>query len=257
MIELLVPLVTFIAVISLVGGLYFLWDLIRESGAGNVERRLRILSAGGAHGAELLKNKKLSSNPTLNSILLGIPRIHAIDRMLTEASINLSVIKFIGLQLVTGIFIGAVLVMMASELLPWLAFSLGIIIGFMIPYMYASRCARNRRQRFIEMLPDALDFIARSLRAGNPFTATLKMVADEVPDPVGTEFGIVFDEVNYGIDIKDALLNFEERIHCEEVQYFVAAVIIQKVTGGNLADVLNKISEVIWDTNDSLFPSTI
>jgi len=245
MIEFLVPLVTFIAVVSLVGGIYFLWDLFRETGAGKVERRLRVLSAGGAHGsAELLKKKVLSTNPVLNSILLEIPRIHAIDRMLIEASIDLSVLKFISLQLAAGIFISVALAL-GSELFPWLAIVLGLTLGFIIPYLYISRCARTRRTHFIEMLPDALDFIARSLRAGNPFTATLKMVADEVPDPVGTEFGIIFDEINYGLEIKDAMLNFEERINCEEVQYFVAAVNIQKVTGGNLADVLNKISEVM------------
>jgi tight adherence protein B len=95
------------------------------------------------------------------------------------------------------------------------------------------------------MLPDALDFIARSLRAGNPFSATVKMVSEEIADPVGREFAITFDEINYGLEVEDALYNFGERIHSEEVQYFITAVIIQKVTGGNLADVLNRIAEVM------------
>jgi len=244
MIEFIVPLITFISIVSLVVGIYYLWDLIGETGASKVERRLRIISAGGGHGGDLIKRKQLSPNPTLDRILHDIPRVHAIDRLLTEADLDLSVMKLFGLQFVTSILFCAILYF-SADLYPVLALIIGITAGCMTPYIFVSRRASIRRKRFIEMLPDTLDFMARSLRAGNPYLATLKMVADEVPDPIGTEFGIVFDEINYGLETKDALLNFTDRIHCEEVQYFAAAVIIQKVTGGNLADVLNKIAEVM------------
>jgi tight adherence protein B len=90
-----------------------------------------------------------------------------------------------------------------------------------------------------------LDFVARALRAGNPFAAALKEASREMQAPISTELGITFDEMNYGLELDDALYNLAERTRSEDVSYFVAAVLIQKSTGGNLADLLNRLAEVL------------
>ena len=96
-----------------------------------------------------------------------------------------------------------------------------------------------------QQLPDALDLIGRALRAGHAFPTAVKMVSDELNDPIGGEFRILFDEVNYGISMHTALLNLAARIPVTDLRYFVIAVLIQRETGGNLAELLDNISAII------------
>lgn len=238
----------FLAVVVLVEGLYLLARSIQEEGVARVQRRLRHLSAGGGHGKEvaehILKKRVLSETPALNRLLLMLPRVHAVDRMLEQSGLNLTVMRYIGLQLVLTLIIFILLVIL-TQLNPWVALAVATVPGFLIPHFYVMRRQRKRREKLTEQLPDALDFIARSLRAGNPFSASLKAAASELPDPIGKEFGITFDELNYGLPLEDALHNLAQRTGNEEIHYFITAVIIQRQTGGNLADVLNRIAEVM------------
>ncbi len=240
----LIPVFTFVSVVAFIGASYYLWDMFHEAGTAKMQRRLRLLSAGGAHGEELMQKKHFSDIPFVNEVLHGIPRVHAIDRVLVEGNVNLTVVRFFLVQLITIVVVCLALTLAASIAL-MIALPIGFVAGIALPYIFINHRAQERRKKFIAMMPDALDFIARSLRAGNPFTATIKMASEEIADPVGREFAITFDEINYGLEVEDALYNFGERIHSEEVQYFITAVIIQKVTGGNLADVLNRIAEVM------------
>jgi tight adherence protein B len=111
--------------------------------------------------------------------------------------------------------------------------------------MWASLRRQRRQKRFTAQLPDTLDYLARSLRAGNPFSASLKAVSRDMPDPIGGELGKTFDEMNYGLDLDDALHNLSARAGNQELDYFITAVLIQRSTGGNLAEVFNRISNVL------------
>ncbi|MDX8406624.1 MAG: type II secretion system F family protein [Mariprofundus sp.] len=240
----LILIITFVSVVGLCIGCYYLWAVLHESTSAKVQRRLRLLSAGGGHGEELMQQKHFSDIPIINQILIAIPRLHMIDQLLVESNLNLTVARFIAIQLICSGVIALAVHMLI--LLPWvIALPTGIMVGFSLPYMLISRQAEKRRRQFVIMLPDALDFIARSMRAGNPFTATLKIVAEEMGDPIGAEFKTTFEEINYGLQLEDALYNLGGRIQSDEVQYFIAAVLIQKVTGGNLADVLHRIASVM------------
>ena len=105
---------------------------------------------------------------------------------------------------------------------------------------------RSRRQkRFAAQFPDALDMIVRSLRAGHPTPIALTMVAREMPDPIGSEFGIVVDEITYGADLETALRNLNVRVGQDDLPLFVTAVAIQGSTGGNLGEILENLSSVI------------
>lgn len=244
----LISFLVFVAVVVLFEGGYLLWRGLHEEGAIKINKRLKMLSAGGAHGKEvlqsLLREKRFSDVAFVDRLLIRIPRLHALDRVLEQAAISVNVGRFLLIQvLLSATFLG---------LLAWLTnlhwvvvLLIGIPAGFAIPSFYVVRKRDVRRRRFAGQLPEALDFIARSMRAGNPFSASLKAAAKELPDPIGTEFGITFDEMNFGLELEDALHNLGNRTGSDEMHFFITAVLIQRTTGGNLADVLNKIATVM------------
>jgi len=120
----------------------------------------------------------------------------------------------------------------------------GILTGS-IPILIVLRIRSRRFRRFEAQFPDAIDLLSRAIRAGHAFNTGVKMIADEVPEPVGKEFQRVFEEQNYGLPMKTALLNLLERIELLDLRLFVVAVLIQRQSGGNLAELLSKIAQTI------------
>jgi tight adherence protein B len=114
-----------------------------------------------------------------------------------------------------------------------------------IPILYVAYRRNKRFLAFEAQLPGALDLICRALRAGHGLVAGLKMVGDEVPDPIGSEFRKAFDEQNFGLELKESLYNLSERMPLQDVRIIVTAILIQRETGGNLAEVLEKAARVI------------
>lgn len=175
---------------------------------------------------------------------MKIPRLHSLDRTLEQAAVKVSVGQYLLIQ--SGLSALLISILLWSGKLNFvICIIIGIPVGILIPTLYVYRKRDVRRKEFARQLPEALDFIARSMRAGNPFSASLKAVAKEMPDPIGTEFGITFDEMNYGLELEDALHNLGNRTGSDEMHFFITAVLIQRTTGGNLADVLNKIAAVM------------
>ncbi|MDT8453414.1 MAG: type II secretion system F family protein [Gammaproteobacteria bacterium] len=244
----LISFLTFIAIIILIEASYLLIRGLREEGSVKINKRLKLLSAGGAHGKEvlvsLLRNNELSSNLILNRVLLKIPRIKMLDRVLAQAGLTISVSYYMLIQM-TVMVAGTLILINVLNFHYVISLLIAIPLGMFLPAMYVAAKRKQRLTRFTEQLPDALDFMARSLRAGNPFSASLKGVANEMPDPIGSEFGITFDEMNYGLELEDALKNLGRRSGSDEMNMFITAVLIQRSTGGNLADVLNRIATVM------------
>jgi tight adherence protein B len=121
----------------------------------------------------------------------------------------------------------------------------GALIGFFIPYAYASHRRSKRFQKFEEKFPEAIDTLARAVRAGHAFTTAIEMIANEVSEPVAGEFRQLFEEQKFGLPVRDALLNLTDRIPLVDVKFFVTAVMLQRETGGNLAEILDNLSYVI------------
>lgn len=237
----------FVAAAGTIQALYLIWRSMNVAEAVKINRRIKALSAGGAHGKEalqLLRSNQLTTIPWLNRILTAVPRFHAIDRLIQQSGVNITLVKFLGVQLACVIAILLFLVFVLDVIFA-VALMLAVIAGVAIPYIYITRKRIARHDKFTQQLPDALDYLARSMRAGNPFLASLRSATTELPDPTGTEFGITFDEMNYGLELDDALYNLGERSGSEEMRFFITAVLIQKTTGGNLADVLNRIAAVM------------
>ncbi len=234
----------FFAVALLFESLYMIWNARSGPEARRIARRLQLMSAGGdgSQASVLAKQRMLANAPGLERLLLQIPRIHALDRLLVQSGSQLQVGSFLGIvagMALAGLLVGFVLgwpgllvvgAMFAMAALPWLA-----IFN-----------ARERRMTQIEQqLPDALDLMGRAMLAGHAFPSALKMVGEEMAQPVAGEFRIVFDEINYGIPIQDAMSNLATRVPSTDLRYFVISVLIQRETGGNLAELLGNISALI------------
>jgi tight adherence protein B len=114
-----------------------------------------------------------------------------------------------------------------------------------LPWFWLARKRNQRIQTFERQIPEALDLMGRALRAGHAFPTAVKMVADEMPNPIAHEFRVMFDETNFGIPANDALMRMADRVPVDDVRYFVIAVMIQRESGGNLAELLDNISAIV------------
>lgn len=233
----------FLAVVLFLEGAYLAWNAYKGPEAKRIEQRLRAMSAGsdGSEELSIVKKRLLSETPALERLLLQIPRIHQLDRRLLQSGLRLNVAGFIGLTLLAagaGIVLAALLALPAAMMAPAAA-------AGALPLAYVSN-ARQKRLRTVEQqLPDGLDLMGRALRAGHAFPGALKMVGDEMPEPVAGEFRITFDELNYGVSLQGALTNLATRVPSTDLRYFVISVLIQRETGGNLAELLDNISALI------------
>lgn len=242
-----ISFIAFVASMALVQGLYNLWQSLNVERTVRLNRRLRNLSAAGMRHEEalnLLRTRQLSTMPAVNRILLQIPRLHSVDRLLEQSGIDMTVSRFLLIQLLLSL-IFIVLLLLFTPGNPFVVVPVALLAGFFLPYLYTLSKRRERMDAFSALMPDTMDYIARSLRAGNPFSASLKGASEEMPEPVASELRITFEEMNFGLDIEGAMHNLGERTGNEELRYFIAAVLIQRTTGGNLAEVLNRISAVM------------
>jgi tight adherence protein B len=125
------------------------------------------------------------------------------------------------------------------------SFLLAILLTGLITYFVLRRARRRRIARFAEQLPDALDVIVRGVKVGHPFSIALGLVAKEMADPIGTEFGMTADEITFGLDLNQAIENLYRRVGQEDLLYFLTAISVQSKTGGNLAEILERLSRLI------------
>jgi len=213
-----------------------------------------VLAAQGAGEEELsiLKDSTLSGIGPLQRLLLRFRAGGKMKRLLEQADVKMktgtlalliAVCGVAGLLVCLGFRLGTRLGL-NIQLGVLVAIGVGVLAGF-LPILVVMRIRTKRFGRFEEQFPDAIDLLARAIRAGHAFNTGIKMIADEMPDPVAKEFQRVFEEQNYGLPMKTALLNLLERVNLMDLKLFVVAVLIQRQSGGNLAELLGKISHTI------------
>jgi tight adherence protein B len=179
----------------------------------------------------------------------------AMDRLLTKSGVGgmlTGLIEQSGVKttpaaiLILSIVMGAALGLAASMLvrIPLVAVAV-VFMGATLPVLYLMQRRGARHRRFEEQFPEALDLLSRALRAGHAFQTALGMVADEMPDPVGTEFKKTFEQQNFGLPLNEALNELAARTRLLDVRFFVTAVTIQRETGGNLSEILDNLAEVV------------
>ena len=234
----------FVAIVLLLEGLYSLWNSYKGPEAVRIEKRLQAISAGweDSTGHNLVKQRLLSDSPALERMLMEIPRIHSLDRLLIQSGMQLSVSSFLGYTCISAL--GG----MAIAILFNLHFTftlLCFVLGGSLPVLMVLSARHKRLLKIEEQLPDAIDLMSRALKAGHAFSGSLQMVSSESVDPIANEFRMTFDEINYGIPMQDALMNLSTRIPSTDLRYLVIAVLIQRESGGNLAELLENISGLI------------
>ena len=178
----------------------------------------------------------------LRPIAARIPAFQDLDLMMDQADLKGHLPTFllgtIGLSFAFGI---GVLTLTRF----WPAAILAAMIGTLIPYFFVRRRRNNRMYKFEEMLPEAIDLLGRAIRAGHPLSAGLKMVADETTEPIQGEFRRTHEENRFGLPFDDALLAMADRVNIVDVRILVTAILIQREVGGNLAEVLDNLANVI------------
>jgi tight adherence protein B len=190
----------------------------------------------------LMRDEQLSEIPALDSLLRRSPRISAIQKMLAQAGMDLRAGNFLGLCCLAGIAAAIVAYVLSRHIeIAWAA----MFVGFLMPYSYASMKRQKRFTKFDELFPEAIDTLARAVRAGHAFTTALEMITNEINEPVAGEFRQLYEEQKFGMPVRDALLNLTERVPSVDVKFFVTAVMLQRETGGNLAEILDNLSYVI------------
>lgn len=236
----------FVAVVLFIEGMYLSWNSARGPEAERVARRLRLMTSGanGAQAISITKDRALSQNALLHRLLVQLPRAEALDRLLLQSGRRWNVAQFCGAALLLALFVFLLGAYFGLPLLLRLALAGAAAC---LPLMDAFRSKDKRLRRIEDQLPDALDLMGRAMRAGHALPTALKMVADEMNDPLASEFRIVFDEVNFGVAMSDALVNLASRVPSTDLRYFVVAVLIQRETGGNLSELLGSISAIIRD----------
>ena len=190
----------------------------------------------------LLRDEQLSRIPALDNLLRRSERVSNIQKMLAQAGMDVRAGNFLGLCALVGIG-GAIVGYIASSRIEvsWIA----LLIGFVLPYSVVSYKRNKRFEKFEELFPEAIDTLARAVRAGHAFTTALEMITDEVSEPVSGEFRQLYEEQKFGMPVRDALMNLTERMPLVDVKFFVTAVMLQRETGGNLAEILDNLSYVI------------
>jgi tight adherence protein B len=196
----------------------------------------------------LLRDEMLSKIPALDNLLRRSTRISNLQPFLEQANLKIRAGNILVLCAISALALAGLGFLLAGSLPPNQALTfaaLGLVLGAVTPYSYASFRRNKRFQKFEELFPEAIDTLARAVRAGHAFTTALELIANELSEPVASEFRKLFEEQKFGLPVRDALMNLADRMPLVDVKFFVTAVMLQRETGGNLAEILDNLSYVI------------
>jgi tight adherence protein B len=223
-----------------------IYEWVQEHGRQrSVRKQLRQIQEMGGAGANpnaILRRDAIPQGNPILALAFRIPAIAAIEGTLREAGMSWSLGTFLlaslGTALAGALFVQTVTGFAGATLMAAIGASF-------LPLAYVRRQRRRRLQAFEEALPDALDLLARAIRAGHPIGAGIKIVADEADEPVAGEFQRTFDEQRFGLPFEDTMLALSVRVPLIDLRMLVTAVLIQREVGGNLAEVLDNLGDVI------------
>lgn len=193
---------------------------------------------------ERLKSQRYRERSALERAVSSIPGMARLERLIEQAGRETPAYRLVLIGLALTVISGLLITQWLAS--PVVGEGGGLLMGA-LPFMSLLRDRARRLAKFEEQLPDALIIMSRALRAGHPFSDAMKLVAEEMPDPIGPEFRTTFMEINYGGDVRTALRGLLERIGSVTVMVFVTSVLIQKETGGNLAELMEGLASVIRD----------
>ena len=209
----------------------------RLEGMAKGERTL-----GGDPFGDLFVDAAAKDVKWMQPLVARLPHTRDLQHLLDQADMNWQVGTFLLITIGVATAFGLVTLLLVR--IPFLAIT---VAGFSatLPYMYVRRRKTKRLRKFEEHFPESIDLLGRAIRAGHAFSTGLQMVADEAPEPINMEFRRVFEEQKFGLSLEDSLMSLADRIELLDMRIFVTAVLIQREVGGNLAEILDKISYTI------------
>ena len=229
----LIYIMIFVAVVVIVNGIYLMVFGKSISLNSKVSRRLSLLEKN-ANREQVLEQLRKEMNQHLNA--RNIPLYSMLAKKAQRANIAFSPQALIGIMAILSVFTSAEF---------GLRIVMGIVMGVGGVFVWVNRTAKQRMSLLEEQLPDSIELMVRSLRVGHPFSTAIGIVAKEIPDPLGSEFGVISDEAAYGRDISESLKAFAERMDSQDLRFLAVAVSIQQQSGGNLAEILEGLSKVV------------
>jgi len=241
----LIGIAVFLGVSAMVGGLLL---LLREKPASKIEDRLSIITGSGT--AALTKDKLAVQASILSQPLEDRPnllerafnRFGSLDRLFEQADASMTVSRFLTISGVLAVVGASAAILLGVNML---LLPVVVLLMAFLPFFWLVFRRRRRLKAFAIQLPDALEMLARSLRAGQSLASGFNAIAEEMGKPISVEFGRVFEEQNLGIPLEDSLNDLCERIPNLDLSFFCTAVVLQRQTGGDLAEILDKIGALV------------
>jgi tight adherence protein B len=235
-----------LACLFLVYAVYLISSRKSDAKRALLSERLAEAIRSSAHSSDLevqlAREELLSEIPWVNRTLVKLEITSRLKRMIDQADLQITVMRLVLFSL-TASALGFLAATMITISLP-----LALLFAFMagaFPFLHVISKRKKRMKRFLQLLPDALDLMSRGLSAGHAFTEALQMVATEMPEPIASEFRKTYDEQNLGLSLKLALENLVHRMPLLDLRMCVTAIMIQRETGGNLSELLEKVAYTI------------
>jgi len=229
---------------TIAGGWWAVTYLPDVIASRRLDRRLKDVSIpfgsedSGTGELTVVKQRKEGPLPTVDRVL----KESWMTRLIEQAGVNTTPSTIVVISLLVGLFCAVLVTMFLHQLFAWILVGAA---GTTLPTVFLVRKRASRMRKFEEMFPEALDLLSRAIRAGHAFQTAMGMVADELKEPVGPEFRKTFDQQNFGLPLRDALHELMDRIRILDVRFFVTAVLIQRESGGNLAEILDNLAHVV------------
>jgi len=243
----LIALGIFLTILLLLEGSYYVYRTFAYQKTERVIERLQKWSTerqsqGQVDGRSIIRKDVLSDIPWLNELLIGVTSLNSLRRLHIRAKARLPLGAFLILSGLLAITACLISVRLGAHVL----LTTGATgVGASFPFLYLWRKKTKRMAEFQRQFPEALELIARALRSGHAFFIGMKLVGEESADPIGPEFKQAFDEVSMGFDVLQALQNLANRVDCVDIKFFVTSVNLQRETGGNLAEIIESLGQLI------------
>ncbi len=242
--RLFIGIIIFFTLVACIELIRLAWNNMRSVQRIKIRKRLKqysgLRSAAGGTGIE--RKRLLSNIPFIHRLLWRLPGMRRLDRLVLQASAEHPLDHYLAWSLALTAIGFAVTRIFFHHTLTATLVALG---SGLLPALQLLQLKQKRTDKFQKQLPEALELISRALKAGHAFTSGMKLAADQFDAPLGPELGETLDEINFGVSVPEALRNMTRRIDCQEMKYFVVAVILQRETGGNLAEIVESLAYLI------------
>jgi tight adherence protein B len=241
-----IPFFVFLAGLFLTFAMYLITSRSSDAKRALLDQRLADAIRSSAHSTDvevqLARQELLSEIPWMHRWLTKLQASSRLKKMIDQADVNITVMRLVLFSATAGVLAYLAVSMISETRILMMVFA---IIAALLPFAHIYMKRKKRLHKFLQLLPDALDLMSRGLSAGHAFTEALQMVSTEMPEPIASEFRKTYDEQNLGLSLKLALENLVERVPLLDLRMCVTAVMIQRETGGNLSELLEKVAHTI------------